>query len=192
MILVDSSAWIEYYRRGGSREVRDAVFSAIRDNRAATNGVILVEVVAYAARDADSANVRSDLSGCHWLELATPVFELAVAMGRTLRTARSSHPRRLFRITVRKTSRLLDGASYPCTPRSRAERYAGGLQGHHGGAGAQELHLPAQLGDVRRLAELLAVVAGDDAVGPDQAGRAGALAHPMVYLPPTEQMRRSG
>ena len=86
MILVDSSAWIEYYRRGGSRKVRDAVFSAIRDNRAATNGVILVEVVAYAARDADSANVRSDLSGCHWLELATPVFELAVAMGRTLRT----------------------------------------------------------------------------------------------------------
>lgn len=85
MILLDSSAWIEYYRRGGSKEVRDAVFAAVRDNRAATNGVILVEVVAYATRDADAANVRLDLSGCHWLELTAPVFELAVSMGRTLR-----------------------------------------------------------------------------------------------------------
>ena len=86
MILVDSSAWIEYYRRGGSEEVRALVFSAIRDNRAATNGIIEVEIVAYATRDVDSLNVRSDLSGCHWLELTGPVFELAVAMGRELRT----------------------------------------------------------------------------------------------------------
>ena len=47
MTLIDSSAWIEYYRRGGSREVRDAVFSTIRDNRAATNGAVLVEVAAH-------------------------------------------------------------------------------------------------------------------------------------------------
>ena len=86
MILVDSSAWIEYYRRDGSEEVRDLVFSAIRDNRAATNGIIKVEIVAYATRDADSLNVRSDLSGCHWLELTGPVFELAGEMGRKLRT----------------------------------------------------------------------------------------------------------
>ena len=63
VILVDSSAWIEYYHRRGSREVRDAVFSTIRDNPPATNGTILVEVAAYAARDADAANLRSDLSG---------------------------------------------------------------------------------------------------------------------------------
>ncbi len=43
-------------------------------------------MVAYATRDVDSLNVRSDLSGCHWLELTGPVFELAVAMGRELRT----------------------------------------------------------------------------------------------------------
>ena len=49
-------------------------------NRAATNGIITVEIVAYATRDADSLNVRSDLSGCHWLELTAPVFELAVAI----------------------------------------------------------------------------------------------------------------
>ena len=36
MILVDSSAWIEYFRRGEEEEVRDLVFSAIRDHRAAT------------------------------------------------------------------------------------------------------------------------------------------------------------
>ena len=86
MILVDSSAWIEYYRRGGEEEVRDLVFSAIRDHRAATNGIIKVEIVAYATRAADSRDVWSDLSGCHWLELTAPVFELAVTMGRQLRT----------------------------------------------------------------------------------------------------------
>lgn len=86
MILVDSSAWIEYYRRGGEEEVRDLVYSAIRDHRAATNGIIKVEIVAYATREADSRNVWSDLSGCHWLDLTVPVFELAVEMGRKLRT----------------------------------------------------------------------------------------------------------
>ena len=86
MILVDSSAWIEYYRRDGSEEVRDLVLSAIRDNRAATNGIIKVEIVAYATREADSLNVRSDLLGCHWLELTGTVFEFAVEMGRKLRT----------------------------------------------------------------------------------------------------------
>ena len=43
MILVASSRVDRVLPRGESGEVRDIVFSAIRDNQPATNGVILVE-----------------------------------------------------------------------------------------------------------------------------------------------------
>ena len=67
---------IEYYRRDGKEEVRDLVFSAIRDHRAATNGIIKVEIVAYATRDADSRNVWSDLSDATGLSSLSPYLNL--------------------------------------------------------------------------------------------------------------------
>jgi hypothetical protein len=51
MIVADSSALIEYYRRGGSPAVQEAVAAAVADDALAFNGIIFVEVVALAARN---------------------------------------------------------------------------------------------------------------------------------------------
>jgi transketolase C-terminal domain/subunit len=48
MILVDSSALIDYYRPAGLPGVRSAVAEVIEADLAAINGVIQVEVLAFA------------------------------------------------------------------------------------------------------------------------------------------------
>lgn len=85
MILVDSSAFIEYYRARGMQKVRQAVAEAIADDQVAVNGMIQVEIVAYAATPADRKKLESDFSAFHWLELTAQDFGLAVDLGCRLR-----------------------------------------------------------------------------------------------------------
>ena len=50
MIVIDSSAFIEYYRGAGLEEVQDAVAAAIAADEVAVNGIIQVEICAFASR----------------------------------------------------------------------------------------------------------------------------------------------
>lgn len=52
LILVDSSAFIEYYRPSGLPSAQAAVAEAIAAERVAVNGIIRVEIVAFAPNDA--------------------------------------------------------------------------------------------------------------------------------------------
>jgi hypothetical protein len=49
MILVDSSALVEYYRPNGFPEAQAAVTEAIEADAAAINGIIQVEVLGFAS-----------------------------------------------------------------------------------------------------------------------------------------------
>ncbi len=49
MILVDSSALVEYYRPNGIPEVQAAVTEAIEADAVAVNGIIQVEVLGFAS-----------------------------------------------------------------------------------------------------------------------------------------------
>ncbi|MBW2262867.1 MAG: hypothetical protein JRG91_12900, partial [Deltaproteobacteria bacterium] len=48
MILVDSSAFIEYYRPGGDPRAGDLVARAIQEDLVCINGIVQVEVVSFA------------------------------------------------------------------------------------------------------------------------------------------------
>jgi predicted nucleic acid-binding protein len=85
MIVVDSSAFVEYYRAGGEPEVRAAVSEAIAADQVAVNGIILVEIVASAAREVDREKLAVDFESFHWLELEAADFQLAVDLGFGLR-----------------------------------------------------------------------------------------------------------
>ena len=85
MILVDSSAWIEFYRAGGEPLVSEAVASAISEDLAAVNGLVQVEILPYVRTPAEYRKVASDFSAMHWLELSQAVFDLATDLGRKLR-----------------------------------------------------------------------------------------------------------
>jgi predicted nucleic acid-binding protein len=85
MILVDSSAFIEYYRPSGSPRVRAAVADAIAADLVAVNGVVWVEIIAFAATESDYRKLISDFEIFRWLELGSHSFNLASELGFMLR-----------------------------------------------------------------------------------------------------------
>lgn len=42
MKLIDSSAWIEYYRKEGNKDYKICISDAIKNNDAAVNGIIRI------------------------------------------------------------------------------------------------------------------------------------------------------
>ena len=85
MKLVDSSAWIEYYRKNGSYEHKLWVSEAIQSNLAAINGVIQVEILAFTRTRSEYDAISSDFSALHELGLDEPVFRRASEVGFGLR-----------------------------------------------------------------------------------------------------------
>ncbi len=85
MIVVDSSAFIEYYRPEGDSGVSSAIAEAISEDRVAVNGVIQVEIVSYAASSTARDRLVSDFQAFHWLDLHRAEFALAQELGFQLR-----------------------------------------------------------------------------------------------------------
>jgi predicted nucleic acid-binding protein len=85
MIVADSSALIEYYRRGGSPAVQDAVAAAIADDLLAFNGIILVEIVGFAADERERRALLASFGAFHRLPLEDADFDLAASIGFDLR-----------------------------------------------------------------------------------------------------------
>lgn len=85
MILIDTSAWIEFYRRDGDPFYVDAVASAIKDNTAAVNGLILVELLAFSKSEKEYGILASDLSSFLMIETDTEVYLKAAEIGFKLR-----------------------------------------------------------------------------------------------------------
>ena len=85
MKLIDSSAWIEYYRKDGKKEYKDSISSAIRSNTAAVNGVIQLEILVFTKTESEYNAISSDFDAVHNLELNEKVFQKASEMGFNLR-----------------------------------------------------------------------------------------------------------
>lgn len=85
MIVLDTSVLIEYYRPSGDAQVRAAVAEAIGDDAVAVNGILQVELLAFAAGEKERRTLAEDLQAFHWLELGREQFDLACDLGFTLR-----------------------------------------------------------------------------------------------------------
>jgi predicted nucleic acid-binding protein len=85
MIVADSSALIEYYRRGGSPAVQEAVAAAIHDDVLAFNGIIFVEVVGFAADERERRALLASFGAFRRLALEDGDFDLAASIGFDLR-----------------------------------------------------------------------------------------------------------
>lgn len=59
MILIDSSAWIEYYKPMGDTQIKKAVYTAIQNDEAAINGIILVEIAGFV-REKERSLILTD------------------------------------------------------------------------------------------------------------------------------------
>jgi predicted nucleic acid-binding protein len=85
MILVDSSAWIEFYRSSGNPGVAGAVARAIEEDAVCTNGIIQAEIVSFAPDRKSFEQLTADFKAFHWLEFERKDFDLASKMGLDLR-----------------------------------------------------------------------------------------------------------
>jgi predicted nucleic acid-binding protein len=88
VILVDTSAWIEYLRATGSRVHRRMRALLESDERLASTDVVLMEVLAGARDDSQLHRLRRLLFGCEFLPLAgLSDYEDAAALYRQCRRA---------------------------------------------------------------------------------------------------------
>lgn len=85
MILVDSSAFIEYYRPNGDASVRGVVANLIASDQVAYNGVIQVEILGHAAGAEELQMLTSDFEAFHRVGISTSVFQRACDLGFELR-----------------------------------------------------------------------------------------------------------
>jgi hypothetical protein len=85
VILVDPSALIEFYRPTGDAGARAAVAAAIAEGEVAVNGIVQVEILAFARSEADRRKLSADLKAFHLLELSAAEFDLASDLGFRLR-----------------------------------------------------------------------------------------------------------
>lgn len=112
MILVDSSAWIEYQRMTGSPahlRLRTAVDAG---ESLATMGTVLLEVLAGARDERQARDLRRLLNRCTYLRLEEPPdYEAAAALYRTCRrggeTVRRLSDCLIAAVAIRTGSRLL-------------------------------------------------------------------------------------
>ena len=92
MKLIDSSAWIEYYRQKGSEEYKSCISDAIQNNEAAVNGIIQLEISVFTKSKSEYNDILSDFSSFHNLELNDIVFQKASGIGFELRRKGTTIP----------------------------------------------------------------------------------------------------
>jgi predicted nucleic acid-binding protein len=85
VIVLDTSVLIEYYRPNGDPRIRAAVTEAIGKDQVAINGMVQVELLAFAAGEEERRTLASDFEAFFMLELGREQFELACDLGFTLR-----------------------------------------------------------------------------------------------------------
>ncbi len=86
MILVDTSAWIEYQRATGSPVDRRLTAAIERDEPLATMGLVLLEFLAGARDERHALELRRLLDRCRFLPLEDPSdFEAAAVVYRACR-----------------------------------------------------------------------------------------------------------
>lgn len=86
MILVDTSAWIEYQRATGSAVDRRLTESIAAGEALATTGLVLLELLAGARDEQQARDLRRLLDRCRFLTLEEPSdHEAAAALYRACR-----------------------------------------------------------------------------------------------------------
>ena len=68
LVLVDTSAWIGFFRNRGSPEIKDQVGKLIEDDLAAAAGPIALELIQGCRSRAERQELEERLQALHWLE----------------------------------------------------------------------------------------------------------------------------
>ena len=92
MILIDTSAWIEFFRRRGDAAVKSRVAGFVETGDAAFCGPILYELM-LGARPAETALIRKVLGFCQCLEFPIAVWDRGASLEKGMRQKGITIPR---------------------------------------------------------------------------------------------------
>lgn len=85
MILIDTSAWIHFFRRQGKPEAKHRVAAALNDDTAAYTCPVLFELLVGARQESEIALVRDTLGLCAKWAFTEADWERAADLERVLR-----------------------------------------------------------------------------------------------------------
>lgn len=77
MFLIDSSAWIEYLRPKGSREVKERVREVLQREEAVSCGIVVVEILRGAKNEKDFQALYDSLTSLPQISIDEGVIERA-------------------------------------------------------------------------------------------------------------------
>lgn len=81
MYLIDSSAWIEYLRPKGSREVKERVKEILKKEEALCCGIVIIEVLRGAKNEKDFQSLYDSLASLPQIPIDSIVIERASKWG---------------------------------------------------------------------------------------------------------------
>ena len=93
MILIDTSAWIEFFRKKGNPEAKNRVASLLNGDEAAYTCPVMMELMAGAREPAELELISETLSLCQRIVFQAEFWERAAQIERTLRQRGVTVPR---------------------------------------------------------------------------------------------------
>ena len=85
LVLVDTSAWICFFSRRGFEEIKKTLSTLLDEDRAATAGPILMELIQGARTGEEKETVKRLFKGIHWLSMSDDHWYEAAEMAFDLR-----------------------------------------------------------------------------------------------------------
>lgn len=85
IVFVDTSAWICFFARRGYRKLKEAISLLIDENRVATAGPILIELIQGCRDEKEKAELKMALEGLHWISVTHEIWHKAAEMAFRLR-----------------------------------------------------------------------------------------------------------
>ena len=92
MILIDTSAWIEFFRRRGDVGVKTRVAGLVESGDAAYCGPVLYELM-LGARPSETGLIHQTLAFCQLLDFPVASWELGASLEKRLREKGITVPR---------------------------------------------------------------------------------------------------
>lgn len=117
IVLVDTSGWICFFSRKGFPEIKKAIAILLEENRIATTGPVLVELIQGCRNEAEKRAVENAVQGMHWLSVHDAHWHQASQLAFTLR-------RKAITLSVVDALIATTAIAYHCTLLHRDQDYA--------------------------------------------------------------------
>ena len=85
LVLVDTSAWICFFSRRGFEDIKKTLSTFLDEDRAATAGPILVELIQGTRTVEEKETIKRLFRGVHWLSVSDDHWHKAAELAFVLR-----------------------------------------------------------------------------------------------------------